>query len=281
MNSGSSAAVKPDLYTLHHFAGSGGTILSRVLGGLSNTVVLSEIHLEPVLPQQFNSWWQFANSYGGLIRHEDFAAFKKLEIEQLSLMQTMCARQGFDLIIRDHLHTDFFMKDRQVSDLYEALSALFEVKPIYTWRDPIDVWLSFKSNNWGVNIGQSPIIDVEQFYAKFELSLDYFSSIGAVFLSYEKLVADPSKFVAQCQSILGREEQKTPSLKIDRKPHYTGQSGRVNLDQIAPRGTRWDILSQDEFLFFLRSEHYDQFCAANGLEALKERELPSRLASLL
>lgn len=260
------------IYTLHHFACSGGTIISRMIGGLDRAVVLSEIHVDRNLPQRWNPLWQFKASYG-LIKPEDQDDLDRVFLEEIKAIQKICKRENRVLFIRDHFHHDTIDKRQMRSRTSEVLSQAFNVKRIYTYRDPMEIWSSMRLHNWQRNV------TLEQFLQIFLDAFDYFSD--ALQLSYHDACTDPKGFTRAVFDYAGMSGMDGDLIgKPDEREHYTGGSGRQS-EKLSARPTRWGILSDAEIEFLSGSALYQACCERAGLPALKDRDLPDRVADLV
>ncbi|MCU7554444.1 sulfotransferase [Alteromonas sp. ASW11-19] len=145
---------KDVLRTVHHFACSGGTLISKCISSLPNVYLLSEVH--PYTKLHFN---------------ESGAEYSPTDITRLchyanvpninSLSETILRNNivtvsdhinalGGELVIRDHSHADFCVGDNSSNScsILNILSDDFEIKKIATVRHPVDSYLSLIKNNW-------------------------------------------------------------------------------------------------------------------------------------
>jgi FkbM family methyltransferase len=142
------AMEKPSIRILHNLARSGGTLVSKCLGCMKGTVLLSEIH--PLGTHIWNPIPQ-AREWHNLLTPEDiryFNARKRVDfIDVIRLIEARCAGTGQKLIIRDWAYLDFmgvpFLEEPGYRMLLvEELAPAFKFIQFGFVRHPIDQWLS-------------------------------------------------------------------------------------------------------------------------------------------
>ncbi|MBS3734274.1 MAG: tetratricopeptide repeat protein [Phycisphaerae bacterium] len=135
---------------LHNLARSGGTLVSRCLACLPDTVLLSEIH--PLGVRMFHPIAQ-ADQWYGLFTPEELAAMKRRGSisfpEAIALIADKCTPGGRHLVLRDWSHLDYMgvpFVDRPSGrmGLAEALAPRFELRRAALVRHPVDQWLSLR-----------------------------------------------------------------------------------------------------------------------------------------
>lgn len=189
-----SISRKPKLRVIQHFACSGGTIISKCLRSMPNAFLLSELHpttrlhlvdQPPYSPRDIAS----QALYGDLPGIDDVNT--RAFISQLLDTNEHVYNFGGDLVIRDHTHADFC-----VGDVTENGSALFKIIPdsvltlrVATIRNPIDAYLSLKSNGW-IHFSPSHFDEYCRRFLKFLESYD-----NNNIFKYESFVSDPCGFM--------------------------------------------------------------------------------------
>lgn len=247
-------------------------MLSRIIGGIDRAVVLSEIHPDRHLPQVFNPIFQFRKSYG-LDTPEDQTAFDNVFVEEIRAIQNICKRENRVLFVRDHYHRDIIVNRRSESRLTEVLLPHFNIKRIYTFRDPLEVWASMKLNNWLEGASINEFLDL---HAR---ALDEFR--GDLNLNYHDACVRPWQFRKSVFKFAGMSELEGDlGGPIDNRQHYTGQSGRFS-KEMAPRPTRWGALSDGDIVAFANSQVYAELCQMTGLKLISDRDIPPRVQRLL
>ena len=244
-----------------------------MIGGIDRAVVLSEIHPDRILPQNFNPLWQFQKGYG-LNTPDDQDIWDEIFVDEIKEIHRICQRENRVLFIRDHFHRDIIINQELRSRLCEVLSPHFNLKRIYTYRDPMEIWSSMKLRNWQEDLTVSEFLDLfHKSFALFENDLN---------LSYHEACIDPKTFTQTVFDYAGMSEEAGDYVGgLDARVHYTGQSGRQG-PQLSPRPARWGILSDDEIRFFNTSEIYKECCRIMDLPELASRQhLPPRIKGLI
>ena len=173
---------------IHHLACTGGTLLSRCIEAMPNTVLLSEI--DPLSPFP--------------LRKIDFAPYDLIRQSQTSLrpldetgvietflagleaMSASHARMGRRLVIRDHTHSHF-CADTDPEDrptIGDIIQARFPLRSLITVRHPLDSFLSLRNNGW---IHFQPDT-LDEYCRRYNLFLDAYKD--APILRYEDFIAD-------------------------------------------------------------------------------------------
>jgi hypothetical protein len=136
--------------TIHHFACTGGTLISRYLAATPNARLLSEIDpLSPLAKNRFSPL-DLALQYRASSPVDN-------EIDQLSIFMAgfeviykrTCAR-GERLILRDHAHSHFCTGSNipKRPTLKEIIAPHYPLVSVVSVRHPLDSYLSMLSNNF-------------------------------------------------------------------------------------------------------------------------------------
>ncbi|MFA3790794.1 hypothetical protein AB6T38_06730 [Aliiglaciecola sp. SL4] len=144
---------KPLLRVIHHFACSGGTLISKCLSALPNVYVLSEVH--PLSKNHLHNELKYCPTdittlarYANVPDADELAV--KLFIRNVIDTEKFIRERGGILVIREHTHMDYCLGGaaNTQSTVNECLKEHFELKHIVTVRDPVDSYHSLKLNKW-------------------------------------------------------------------------------------------------------------------------------------
>lgn len=171
---------------LSNLARAGGTLVSKCLGSMENTVLLSEIH--PLGTQMFNplaqarDWHQIDIDAGALPFPE---AIRQIEEK--------CALIGKTLVLRDWAHLDYiglpFIKNPGYRlQLTDTLAPHFNIIQYALVRHPIDQWISTSR----LQIMQDQL-DIDKFLAGYRRFAEQSAAGG--FMRYEDFTSDPEYYM--------------------------------------------------------------------------------------
>lgn len=253
----------PDpIRTIHHFACSGGTLISKCLAATPNTVLLSEIDplstiqdVPGTVPLPF-----MPTDILRLLRH----ATRHMEDEILLL--TFCGalralweeldRRGFHLILRDHAHSQFctHVDPAPRPTLAELIGQRFPLRSVVTVRHPLDSFLSLRRNGW-MHFVPSDLPEYSRRYMSF---LDRHTGVPVI--RYEDFVADPEPVLREICRLLDLSFSPL-ALELFPVVRITGDSGRSG-QKIAPRSRR-DV-PQDLLQACAESRDYRTLCDRLG-----------------
>lgn len=183
---------KPKLRIIHHFACSGGTLISKCISALPNTFLLSELHPKTTKYIE-NGSAKFTpadiitqSRYAGVPKVQDLAdsIFK----HSINLTYEHVESYGGSLVIREHTHSDYC-----VGQTYEGKSYLvslldkeYDFIRLVTIRNPIDSYLSLVKNNWV----QFTPVSFDEYCKRFWVFISQYED-GEIF-KYEEFVSNPS-----------------------------------------------------------------------------------------
>lgn len=256
---------------IHHWACSGGTVISRLIASLPNIVFFSEVH-----PYAFLRYSDPTTPYAptDLIRHlsglsgrRDIslcaAAFKGAI---LAIHQELVLR-GEILVLRSHSHIDFFLGAACASSpaISSLLSNHLPLLELLTVRHPLDSWLSLENNHWARHFRFSSL---DEYCRRCLLMLNACAAMPII--KYEDFCLDPGRSLAEicrhlCLSFDAAVLQNPQCIVL------TGGSGRVGV-AIAPRSRR-DVpkeLAQQLF----QSKSYRELCDRLGYNVDPESAYP-------
>jgi hypothetical protein len=255
---------KPVIRIIHHFACSGGTMISKCLAAMPNTYLLSEVHPSTELHLGSGKPKYSPTDISSLIKYADIPNADELAAELflsniINAYEHVCLYGG-TLVLRDHSHADFCLgetsKDRGA--VYSLLEKHFQIQNIVTIRNPIDAYLSLVKNNW---LHFTPA-SFEEYCRRFiAMTKEY---AGCDFYLYEDLVKAPVPTMEKiCQS-----------LNLDFSNYFeyifelfrvTGDSGRTS--PIIAERSRADLSL--EFLTEIKcSESFKEICKCYGYSNL-------------
>lgn len=186
-----SVAPEP-IRTLHHFACTGGTLLSKCVAALPNTQVLSEI--DPLSKMQHKPEKpRFApTDMVQLMRQSTRGATNELIIElflkDLEVIYASTNQLGQRLVLRDHAHGQYCLgtEVEKRPDFRTIVSSKFPVLSLVTVRHPLDSYLSLKSNGW---LHFSPQT-LDEYCNRYIAFLENYVDVPII--RYEDFVASPS-----------------------------------------------------------------------------------------
>ena len=248
--------------TVHHFACSGGTLISKSLAALPNTVVCSEVdplgtlHLQtprrPFFPTDLIADLRFNPRTGG-----DAAPVRVFQAGLVALLSEL-DRTGLRLVLRDHAHSHFCHGETHAGrpSLREITAEVAPVLSVLTVRDPVDSFISLRRNRW-VHFAPDTFDEYCRRYLAF---LDAHADVPV--FRYEDFVRDPADRLA------GMAE----ALELPFSPYFesllplfalSGDSGRSS-PTIAPR-PRGEVPG-DLAVEAAGSAAYRTFCERLGYE---------------
>ena len=138
--------------SIHHLACSGGTVISKCIQAMHQTVVISEVH-----PHHARYTFNPFDPVQLFIAQTNLQADKKLMEDVFRARVKECAsiaqQTNVNLVLRDHTHSDYFLtknRDEIVnrSTLLDLISLDFKVQSLVTIRNPLEAYSSLKNNNW-------------------------------------------------------------------------------------------------------------------------------------
>lgn len=182
---------KPLLRTVHHFACTGGTLMSRCIAAQPNTVLLSEIDpFSPHLSKKAEyAPMDLARHVQTGLRPLSEPAMTQYFRDNMLAMYEVTRAAGRRLVLRDHTHSHFCRgpapHDRPV--IVELLSEAFTVAPLVTVRHPLDSFIALRRNKW---VSFTPGT-LEEYSVRYAAFLDAY--VDAPIVRYEDFVLDPDR----------------------------------------------------------------------------------------
>ena len=227
------AGYGPTLRTIHHFACTGGTVISKCLAALPQVMLISEINPINRNSQKFNPSHPVA-----LLEQRCSTPlpepWRRREFDdQLSLLIDWCRETHCDLLLRDHSHSDYCVGTSWVKQptLLSQLPQSSRVFSVLTLRHPLDSWLGLCHAGWQSQLHPPSLLSYCQRYDQFLNHYEHKS-----WLYYEDFCREPAWFL----ELIGEE------LRLGYDPRIidnfaeiqlSGDSGRKD-NAIAPRSRR-------------------------------------------
>lgn len=246
--------VKPTLRIVHHFACTGGTLISKCLSAMPNVFLLSEVHPFTDLHLGKGKPKYLPSDISSLTKHANIPFQEKLaeKLFRDSIFSTYRHVEEFGgvLVLRDHSHSDFCVgeyNENTTSSVVDILSEIFEIKSLVTMRDPVDSYLSLDSNGWK---HFSPF-NFDEYCKRFCQFLGQFR--GADVILYDDFTRQPKTTMRRMCDVL---ELSYDSCFEDIFDLFsvTGDSGRSG-DVIKIRSKR---TYKEEFLVEMKASRYFQ-----------------------
>ena len=228
----------PPIRVVHHWACSGGTIISRSLAQLPGVVLLSEVHplahlrLHPPSSgyQPTDVVQQLSLARNGRDPALCIAAWQG----SMLALQAATSQQNQVLVLRSHSHIDFFCgglaaEESMVSRSLRAKAALLE---LLTVRHPLDSWLSILTNQWHRHFAGG---DLESFCRRALRMLDACRAMP--WLRYEEFSLNPASALQAMAHVLQLEPTNSNLHNDDIQAiQLSGDSGRrADVISVRPR----------------------------------------------
>ena len=172
---------------IHHFACTGGTLISKFIAASPNVRLVSEVDpLSPIAKQQFSPLDLAAHfQQSSTTMRED----EKLEVflATLSAINRQILLRGEILVLRDHPHSHFCTGDSIPNrpTLREVIASHFPTISVVTVRHPLDSFLSLLANGF---THFSPIT-LEEYCSRYRAFLAAYATVPVI--KYEDLLNDP------------------------------------------------------------------------------------------
>ena len=227
-------ATPEPVRTIHHFACTGGTLLSRCIEAMPNTVLLSEIDPYSTLPLRSADFapYDLLRQSQTSLRPLDDNGIEETFLGSLAAMHKSYTNAGRRLVIRDHTHSQFCMEFEPAERplIRDILKKRFTLYSLVTVRHPLDSFLSLRLKKWVMFAPDT----LEEYCRRYLLFLDAYAD--APLLRYEDFVANPD----------AGTRKMAEALELPYTDHWrdllpvieaSGDSGRASND-IAPRVRR-------------------------------------------
>ena len=182
---------------LHHFACTGGTLISRIVASMPNVVLLNEIdplsqldlekHKQPFFPTDLIAALQYSR------RDVNDETIASMFMAALSVLRTELSETGRHLVLRDHTHSKFCVGSDIASrpSIREICSAITASRSVVTVRHPLSSYVSLTERRWVHFYPKS----LEEYARRYIAFLDAHHDIPV--FRYEDLVSDPDVVTRQ------------------------------------------------------------------------------------
>ena len=198
---GASASAREPLRTLHHFACTGGTLISKCIAALPNVQLLSEV--DPLSTYEAPGAGDFSpTDIVALLRHSTRGASPELIAElfraQMRVLHRDAVRQGLRLVVRDHAHSHFCHGTAVAErpNLRQLMPAGVPLLSLVTVRHPLDSFASLSARDWAHFEPRT----VDAYCRRYLTFLDSYAGIPV--LRYEDFVAAPQPAMQRLCEIL-------------------------------------------------------------------------------
>ncbi|MGO9037276.1 MAG: sulfotransferase family protein [Steroidobacteraceae bacterium] len=187
------AATPDPIRLVHHFACTGGTLISKCIATMPNVQLLSEVDPLSTTPDQPIKPRFAASDMVTLMRqstrgvNQDFII--EMFLNNLELIHANTVKLGQRLILRDHAHSHFCLGGEipERPSLSAMVSSRFPVRSVVTVRHPLDSFLSLEANGW-VHFTPSTFDEYCKRYLTFLRTYH-----GVAIIKYENFVDAPEK----------------------------------------------------------------------------------------
>lgn len=251
---------------IHHFACTGGTLISKCLAALPNTLLLSEIDpLSRAVLRSYETRFRPTDLIFALRRsHREVSeeTLADLFMAGLVRLHAVASAEGRRVVIRDHSHSHFCLDiDPHGRPTLRAIVARdLPVRSVVTVRHPLDSFLSMLAHKW---IEFTPPT-LEEYSRRYLTFLSFHA--GLPIYAYETFVADPSGVLGQICTDLALPFHPMVLDAIG-AISLSGDSGRKG-DEIGSRSRR--NVPEDVVAMAQASPAYDALCAELGYSASAE-----------
>ncbi len=246
--------------TIHHLPTSGGTVICKCLASQPHVVLLSELHPLRQTPNfnAFDPIPQFFNNYPEIADYS-ISSRQGVFLDRVDWIYQKAAKAGKQLILRDHVFTDFLPKysPYKTSTLVNLLKQEYIVRPVVTLRNPIDAFLSSKMRGWHQGLTFDEYCD---------RVLSFINTYAGVpIFHYEDFTINPQSVIQQICAYLSLD-YRSDFLENFHNIQLTGNSGRKSQEKsIVPQQTReFDSEFRQEVL---HSPTYQKLCQRFGYES--------------
>lgn len=224
---------RPLLRSLHHFACTGGTLISKCIAAMPCIRLLSEVdplsemtHRQAFVPTDLIGLAKLGSAPPAkdtLIR---------IFLAGLTALETDSQHEGRDLVLRDHSHSHFCHTKAPLErpSLRDILRADYRLLSLVTVRHPLDSYMSVLQQGWAT---WDPYT-LEEYANRYHMFLDQYD--GVEIIRYEDFLKAPPETMQKICAIL-RLAYNPHFQEVFAALHLSGDSGRRGTT-IAPRSRR-------------------------------------------
>lgn len=245
--------------SLHQFACTGGTLMSKYLAATPNARLFSELDPLTTITPKLNFIpsdliLQLKNN----IRPVGDQVLVDIFLAGLDVLYKHCTRVGEHLIIRDHSHSHYCVGDVNPDRMTvrAMLMSRFPTRSIVTIRHPLDSFLSLLHNGWD---HFSPMA-LPEYARRYHMFLDDYAGVPT--FQYETFVEDPEAETQKMCAALALPYHSSLSSIVPAIT-LTGDSGRSGT-QITKRKRR-DV-PQEVSRDAAQDDGYRTLCARLGYD---------------
>lgn len=255
---------KPVLRTLHHLACTGGTLISKAISAQPNVALLSEV--DPFTPLR-NAHTFRPTDMIGLAKMGSRGATLGIQAKIFQASVDLLAQesdgQGIYLVLRDHSHGKYtYGNDIDPHPgIRTLLGDAYDLKSVVTVRNPIDSYLSIKTNGWDKFSPDS----FDEYCRRMLVFLDDYAGLPVI--RYEDFVTDPHTVgAALCDAL--HLPFNPDFVDLMSAINLSGDSGRKGIE-IRLRARR--PVSEDLASEFMHSAHFARLAKRLGYPRDPER----------
>lgn len=228
---------KPVMRIVHHFACTGGSLISKCISALPNVFLLSEVHPYSNIHLSESKVRYLPSDIISLAKQAGVMEIKELSdkiiIDSITSVNEHVSRYGGDLVLREHSHSDFCigaLNDDPRASLVDLMKDNFKIKSVVTIRNPIDSYLSLKANGWK---HFSPF-SFDEYCRRCLLFIEVYNGVEVI--RYEDFICKPEKTMRKLSNILSLSYDESFVDKFSRF-NVSGDSGRSS-NKISKRERR-------------------------------------------
>lgn len=247
---------------IHHFACTGGTLISKSLQVQPNVFLLSEV--DPLSQIQLTQRRaQFAPTDPILLARASIKSINdetavRMFSSSINVLHEHLVSNGQRLVLRDHTHSHYctgVLSDSRPT-LIEMVRNISRVCSVLTVRHPVDSFLALDKNGWR----HFEPFSLEEYSVRYIRFLE--ANQGAPIFMYEDFVENPDRVMREiCEALQLPYNPDWKSLISTVK--LTGDSGRSG-NRIAPRPRR--EISEALLEQAVESQSYRNLCKKLGYE---------------
>ncbi|MBO9476103.1 sulfotransferase [Shimia sp. R11_0] len=261
LSSGTSVAQSLEpVRTIHHFACTGGTLISKCIAGLPDTVVFSEI--DPLSDILMPSTRFTPTDLLRPLRQSPQPVSDEVVVKSfqrtLRTIRNELFNTGQNLVLRDHAHSCFCTQQDPNArpTLREMVAEELPVLSVVTVRHPLDSFLSLEAAGWGAKFLEP--FTLEEYARRYVTFLERYKDVPVVL--YEDFVNQPQTALRKICDVLNLPFAPD-AIEGREQVHLSGDSGRHTKD-ISTRARRKiskQVASQRE-----NSQVYHDLCRRFG-----------------
>ncbi len=224
---------KPIIRTIHHLSCSGGSVVSKCIGAMPNTQIISEAHPYH-LRYDFIPFDPLQTFLVQTSLKNNSKLLEKIFLRRLITAHGFAQELNLKIVLRDHTHSDYLYpvsidNIRNRASLLAVIQNHFQVQSVLTVRDPMNSYSSARKQNL-----LRKVISFEDYCSRFLLMIDTYKQAGAAIFRYEDFCDDPDTTLqAICAALdLTYSDQYAKTFY---KIPMTGDSGRAaRIKEIKP-----------------------------------------------